>query len=75
MKKSKRFEGTLDKISNTKPFYMVLVEGSHTTPSVKHEDYNEAFQEGLRLANKENKNTYILYSLSQVSLIPKVIQY
>jgi hypothetical protein len=70
-----RFEGVVEPFNNKKPFYMVVVEGNHTPPKVKHESYNDAFDEAMRLCKKENKTTYVVSSVTQINLVPKILQY
>ena len=72
---TKKFEGKIEPLNNQKPFYMVLLENAHTPPQTKHENYEEAFQEMLRLSKKENKKAYVLLSISQVEQVPNVIQF
>jgi hypothetical protein len=52
-----------------------MVENSHTPPTVTHENYEDAFTEAMRLAKKENRNAFVLISVSQIELIPNVTQF
>jgi hypothetical protein len=45
----------------TRPFYMVYVEGA-STPKVKHADLQQARKEAERLANKVGKPAYLLHA-------------
>ena len=54
---------------------MVVVEDSFYPPKKKHEKYDDAFQEMLRLSKKENKKAYVLISVTQVEQIPNVKQF
>lgn len=69
------FEGTIQPLTSNKPFYMVVVEGSHNAPTIKHEKYLDAFDEMLRLSKKENKKAYVLMSLAQVEQIPNITNF
>ena len=75
IKKEVKFEGKIKPIQDKKPFYMVVVEGSNNPPRCKHDVYEDAFQEMLRLSNVENKKAYVLLSVSQVEQIPNVTQF
>jgi hypothetical protein len=68
-----KYEGTIQGITE-KPFYMVFVEGGNT-PQVKHEEYNDAFLEMVRLSKKENKKSYVVKVVSMCELTPNIIQY
>jgi len=74
-KKEVKFEGKIEPLTDCKPFYMVVVEGGAHPPKLKHEKYEDAFQEMLRLSKKENKKAYVLISLTQVEQIPNVKQF
>lgn len=69
-----KFSGEIKPLTSTDPFYMVLVEGSVYTPTIKHEDYNAAFEEMLRLSKKENKKAWVMVSVTQVEQVPNVTQ-
>ncbi len=68
-----KYEGTIQGFTE-KPFYMVIVEGGNT-PQVKHQEYNDAFLEMVRLSKKENKKTFVVKVVSMCELIPNVVQY
>jgi len=70
-----KFQGKIEPLVNPKSFYMVVVEGSIYPPNQKHETYEDAFNECLRLSNKENKKAFVLLAVSQVELIPNVTQF
>ena len=74
-KKEVKFEGKIEPLTDCKPFYMVFVEDSVYPPKLKHEKYEDAFQEMLRLSKKENKKAYVLSSVTQVEQIPNVKQF
>jgi hypothetical protein len=76
MKKKKEtfFEGKIEPFHDSNPFYMVVVEGS-ISPTIKHDKYENAFQEMLRLSKKENKKAYVVLSITQVEQIPNVTQF
>lgn len=69
------FEGAIEPLTSKKAFYMVVVEGSHNAPTVKHETYLDAFNEMLRLSKKENKKAYVFISLAQVEQIPNITNF
>ncbi len=73
--KKAKSAGKIEPIKNHKPFYMIVVENAHTPPSVTHENYEDAFNEAMRLAKKENKKTFILLSVSQIELVPNITQF
>jgi hypothetical protein len=77
MKKKKEtfFEGKIEPLHDSTPFYMVVVEGGVHPPYNKHLKYEDAFSEMLRLSKKENKKAYVLQSVTQVEQIPNVIQF
>lgn len=76
IKKSKaKFEGKIEPLVNSTPFYMVVVEGSIYPPTQQHEKYEDAFNESLRLSKKENKKAFVMLSVSQVEQIPNVTQF
>ena len=56
MKKKQKFEGKIEAITSSEPFYMVVVEEGVFPPKNKHLNYEDAFAECLRLSKKENKN-------------------
>lgn len=74
-KKEVKFEGKIEPLTDCKPFYMVVVEDGFYPPKLKHEKYEDAFQEMLRLSKKENKTAYVLISVTQVQQIPNVKQF
>lgn len=75
-KTKQKFEGEIKPLTNTESFYMIVVEGSsYPAPTRRYSDYEEAFNESLRLAKKENKKTFVLLAVSQIELIPNVIQF
>jgi phosphoribosyl 1,2-cyclic phosphodiesterase len=74
-KKSAKFTGKIEPFFDNKPFYMVVVEDSIYPPKEKHEKYEDAFQEMLRLSKKENKKAFVLQSITQVEQIPIIKQF
>lgn len=74
-KKQPKFEGKIEPITKSKAFYMVIVEDSVYPPRLKHEKYEDAFEEMLRLSKKENKKAYVLLSVTEVEQIPNVKQF
>jgi hypothetical protein len=68
-----KYEGTIQGFTE-KPKYMVIVEGGNA-PTKQHEEYNDAFNEMVRLAKKENKKSYVVKVISMCKLIPNVVQY
>lgn len=75
-RKEVKFEGKIEPLTYCKPFYIVIVEDSICPPMfIKHERYEDAFQEMLRLSKKENKKAYVLISVTQVEQIPNVKQF
>ena len=74
-KKEVKFEGKIEPLTDCKPFYMVVVEDSPYPPKLKHEKYDDAFQEMLRLSKKENKKAYVLLSVTQVEQVSSVKQF
>ncbi len=69
------FEGVIEPLTDYRPFYMVVVEHGIHPPQTKHETYQEAFLECLRLSKKENKKAFVLKSLTQVEQVPNVVQF
>lgn len=69
-----KFEGKIEPLSKSKHFYMVVVQGGYTPPSKQHECYDDAFAEALRLAQKENKKTFVVQAITEVEMIPNVKQ-
>jgi len=53
-------------------FYMVFVEGCLSAPKVKHDNYQDAFNESWRLSIKENKKSYVMLAVTQIEMIPQV---
>jgi hypothetical protein len=74
-KKQVKFEGRIEPLTDCTPFYMVVVEGGLYPPKLKHETYEDAFEEMLRLSKKENKKAYVLISVTQVEQVPNVKQF
>lgn len=74
-KKEVKFEGRIEPLTDCKPFYMVVVENGVYSPNMKHDKYEDAFQEMLRLSKKENKKAYVLISVTQVEQIASVKQF
>jgi hypothetical protein len=70
-----KYEGKIEQLRDTTPFYMVVVEGSIYPPSQKHETYEKAFEECLRLSKKENKTAYVMKAVTQVEQIPNITQF
>ena len=68
-----KYEGTIQGFTE-KPVYFVIVEGGNA-PTKKHEEYNDAFIEMVRLSKKENKKAYVVKLVSMCELIPNIIQY
>lgn len=66
------FQGAIVPMQDNAEFYMVVVEGSIYPPTVKHETFDEAFHESLRLSKKENRIAYVLKSITKVQQIPYV---
>ena len=71
-KKQVKFEGRIEPLTDCKPFYMVVVEDCVYPPKLKHENYEDAFNEMLRLSKKENKKAYVLISVTQVEQVPNI---
>ena len=69
-----KFEGSVDNLKQHKTFYMVLVEDSPTAPKIRHDDYDSAFQECMRLSKQEGKTAYVLISATEIEQIPSVKQ-
>lgn len=67
-----KFEGKIEPIRRSEKFYMVVVEGGHTPPSKKHEEYDDAFAEALRLTKMQNKKAYVVQAITEVELIANV---
>jgi len=65
-----KFEGRIEK----KVFYMVLVEGSPIAPRIKHDDYDVALNECVRLSKQEGKTAYVLKAVTEVEQSPNVSQ-
>ena len=74
-KKQTRIEGKIEAITNSEPFYMVVVEEGVFPPKNKHLSYQDAFEECLRLSKKENKKAYVMLSVTLVEQIPNVLQF
>jgi len=74
MKKEKKakFEGKIEPYHDSTPFYMVFLEDAIHPPKVKHEKYEDAFSEMLRLSKQENKKAFIMISVTQVEQIPNI---
>lgn len=76
VKKNKaKFQGKIEPLINSTPFYMVVVQGAFYPPEKQHETYEDAFNECLRLSKKENKKAFVMLSVSQVEQIPNVTQF
>jgi hypothetical protein len=74
-KKKQKFEGKIEAITSSEPFYMVVVEDGVFPPKNKHLKYEDAFEECLRLSKKENKKAYVMLSVTLVEQIPNVLQF
>jgi len=70
--KQTKFEGVIEPFNDSTPFYMVFVDGAIHSPKVKHEKYEDAFSEMLRLSKQENKKAFIMISVTQVEQIPNI---
>ena len=68
------YEGKVEGFKNTKSFFIVIVEGSNTPPTKKHDKYIDAFNECMRLSKKENKKAYVLVAISEIEQIPNITQ-
>lgn len=71
-KKEVKFEGRIEPLTDCKPFYMVVVENGVYSPNMKHDKYEDAFQEMLRLSKKENKKAQ-LHRLSKLQVSNSLI--
>jgi hypothetical protein len=56
-------------------FFMVVVDKGNFPPVKKHDTYQEALDEAMRLSKKENKDAYVLQSRVKVEQIPNIIQF
>lgn len=67
-------ETNLEPTQKSQPFYMVFVENSASSPTVKHEKYEDAYAETLRLSKKEGQKAYVLFSIIEVEQVqsPKI---
>jgi hypothetical protein len=74
-KKKQKFEGKIEAITSSEPFYMVVVEEGIFPPKTKHLSYQDAFEECLRISKKENKKAYVMLSVTLVEQIPNVLQF
>ena len=74
-KSKKKFEGKIEPLNNEQKVYMVWVEDSIYPPKQKHDNYESAFEESLRLSKKENKTAYVLIAVTKVELIPNITQF
>jgi hypothetical protein len=68
------YEGEIKPFVSNKSFYMVIVEGGNTAPSMKHENYQDAFNECNRLSQKENKNAFVVKAITKIQQISNVTQ-
>ncbi len=68
-----KYEGTIQGFTEN-PFYMVIVDGGNA-PTKKHDKYNDAFLEMVRLSKKENKKCFVVKVVSMCELIPNIVQY
>lgn len=71
----KKFQGKIEPLNTEQKFYMVWLEDSIYPPKQKHEIYEKAFEESLRLSKKENKTAYVLMSVTKVEQVPHVTQF
>lgn len=74
-KSKKRFEGKIEPLNKEEKVYMVWVEESVYPPKQKHDNYESAFEESLRLSKKENKIAYVLMAVTKVEQIPNITQF
>jgi hypothetical protein len=74
-KKKQKFEGKIEAITSSEPFYMVVVEEGVFPPKNKHLSYQDAFEECLRISKKENKKAYVMLSVTLVEQIPNILQF
>lgn len=72
-KQTPRYEGIIEGFSNSK-FYMVYVQGGKT-PNRRHNTYEEAFKECVRLNRKTGFNAFVLETISEIKVIQKVKQF
>jgi len=70
-----KYEGKIEPLRDATPFYMVVVEGCALISKIKHETYELAYEECLRLSKKENKTAYVMKAITQVEQIPNVTQF
>jgi len=70
-----KFEGVVDRLKSNDGFYVVFVEGSIYPPIVKHKEYSDARDECMRLATKESKTAYVMKAVTEIQLVPKVINF
>jgi len=71
-----KYEGKIEPLRDTTPFYMVVVAGDRLSiDPVVYKSYEKAYEECLRLSKKENKPAYVVKSVTQVEQIPNVTQF
>ena len=72
-----RFHGYIEPmgLASEKKFYFVVVEGSATPPTVKHENYDDALNEAVRLSKHLNKVAYVVEAVTKISPVTHVHQY
>jgi len=71
----KKFEGKIEPLNTEQKFYMVWVEDSIYPPKQKHDKYEDAFEESLRLSKKENKKAFVVMAVTKVELIHNITQF
>jgi hypothetical protein len=57
---------------NKKGFFIVLIEGVNHTPNVKHDDYQTALDESIRLSVNTNKTTYVLSAVAECKQVSSI---
>ena len=65
----------INQFEQERGFFMVVVEHGNFPPVKKHDTYQEALEEAMRLSKKENKDAYVLQSRVKVEQIPNIIQF
>ena len=74
MSKSKnKFEGKIEPLNTEKTVYVVWVDGY--PPKLKHDNYESAFEESLRLSKEINRAAYVMLAVTKVEQVPNVTQF
>lgn len=78
VKENSRYKGLINNINQSEKFYVVYLLNDGIGDIVrnqKYKDYNEAFEQCLKMTKEKNYTGYILECITEINLLPNVTQF